>query len=168
MFRLIPVLGLVLGLAACANGQRDLEKQADPLGDFKLGHAAVVAPNIVKGPVSREASPEEWIDEVDAAIEERFRRYDGEKFYHLGISIEGYVLAQPGLPLVYTPKLRQLDGYPRCADRARGVLKRPWCGLLTPANLHSGCPNWLPMARFRISRSTSASTSRTPPSAPSR
>ena len=104
MFRLIPALGLVLGLAACANGQRDLEKQADPLGDFKLGHAAVVAPNIVKGPVSREASPEEWIDEVDAAIEERFRRYDGEKFYHLGISIEGYVLAQPGVPLVFSPK----------------------------------------------------------------
>lgn len=60
--------------------------------------------NIVKGPASRDASDEEWIETLDAAIEERFRRYQGDNFYHLGISIEGYVLAQPGIPLVFSPK----------------------------------------------------------------
>ncbi|MGR3375306.1 hypothetical protein [Salipiger abyssi] len=104
MPRLIPALGLVLGLAACANGQTNLQKPVEPLGNFKLGHAAVVAPNIVKGPVSREASAEEWIAEVDKALEERFRRQAGDKYYHLGVSIEGYVLAQPGIPLVFSPK----------------------------------------------------------------
>ena len=31
---------------------------------------------------------------MEAAIEERFSRYDGDSLYHLGISVEGYVLAQ--------------------------------------------------------------------------
>ncbi|MBN9887008.1 hypothetical protein [Salipiger abyssi] len=104
MPRLIPALGLVLGLAACANGQTNLQEPVEPLGNFKLGHAEVVAPNIVKGPVSREASAEEWIAEVDKALEERFRRQEGDKYYHLGVSVEGYVLAQPGIPLVFSPK----------------------------------------------------------------
>ncbi|WP_417743292.1 hypothetical protein [Salipiger sp.] len=104
MFRLIPALSLVLGLAACANGQSQLKKPLVPVGDFKLGHAAVVAPNLVEGPVSRNATEEEWIASVDAAVEERFRRYEGDKFYHMGISVEGFVLAQPGVPLVFSPK----------------------------------------------------------------
>ena len=71
MFRLIPALGLVLGLAACANGQSQLDEPLEPIGDFKLGHAAVVAPNLVEGPVSRNATEEEWIASVDAATKAR-------------------------------------------------------------------------------------------------
>lgn len=102
--RLIALLALCATLAGCADGKRELKQPVEPLGDFKMGHGIVIAPNIVKGPASREASDEEWIAAVDAAIEERFRRYQGDKFYHLGISIEGYVLAQPGIPLVFSPK----------------------------------------------------------------
>ena len=99
------IAGLVLlTLAACADGARELEKPTEPLGDFKLGHAIVVTPNIVKGPVSREATDDEWIAALDSALETRFRRYEGDKFYHIGVSIEGYVLAQPGIPLVLSPK----------------------------------------------------------------
>lgn len=95
---------LALGLAACADGTRQLAEPVEPLGDFRLGFAEVVAPNIVKGPLSREATPEEWSEIVDAAVEERFRRFEGENVYHLGISVEGYALAQPGVPLVLSPK----------------------------------------------------------------
>ncbi|WP_371742014.1 hypothetical protein [Citreicella sp. C3M06] len=102
--RLFPALALVCGLAACANGQSDLDKPTEPIGDFKLGHAMVVAPNMVMGPLSREASAEDWIASVDSALEERFRRQDGDQYYHLGVSVEGYVLAQPGIPLVLSPK----------------------------------------------------------------
>ena len=38
------------------------------------------------------------------AMDERFSRFDGEKLYHLGISVEGYVLAIPGVPIVASPK----------------------------------------------------------------
>lgn len=104
MLRITIFVMALLGLAACADGARELTKPVQPLGDFKLGHAIVVAPNIVKGPASREATPEEWIAGVDAALEERFRRYEGDRFYHIGVSVEGYVLAHPGVPLVFSPK----------------------------------------------------------------
>ncbi|MHA6326749.1 hypothetical protein [Roseivivax sp. CAU 1753] len=104
MRRLFPLLACLTLLAACADGARNLQKPVEPLGDFKMGHGIVIAPNIVKGPTSRGASDAEWIAAVDAAMEERFRRYEGDKFYHIGVSIEGYVLAQPGIPLVFSPK----------------------------------------------------------------
>lgn len=100
----LSLLALIALLAGCADGGRDLKKPVEPLGDFKLGHAIVVAPNLVKGPVSRDASKAEWIAAMDSALEERFRRYEGDTFYHLGVSVEGYVLAQPGIPVVLSPK----------------------------------------------------------------
>lgn len=99
----LALLAPVLALAACVSG-RDLDQPPAPLGDFALGHNVVVAPNIVKGPVSRDATPEEWIAAVSTAVEDRFGRYEGTRLYHLGISVEGYVLAQPGVPLVLSPK----------------------------------------------------------------
>ncbi len=104
MSRLLLCLALALGLSACADGARELRKPVEPIGNFKLGHAIVVAPNIVKGPASRNASDDEWIAGVDAALEQRFRRYEGDKFFHLGVSVEGFVLAVPGVPLVFNPK----------------------------------------------------------------
>ena len=103
MPRLIFVCLAVLGLAACTN-PNDLDQPPVPLGDFHLGHNIVVAPNLAKGPVSREATKEEWIEVVKTAIDERFSRYEGTRLYHLGISIDGYVLAQPGIPVVASPK----------------------------------------------------------------
>jgi len=58
------------------------------------------------GPASREADTDEWIAAVTKAVGDRFERYEGEQLYHFGISLEGYVLAQPGLPIVLSPKLR--------------------------------------------------------------
>lgn len=103
MFRnLILVLGLVL-LSACG-GADDLNKPPVPLGNFALGYDVVVAPNLTKGPLSRDADKEKFIAIVKQAVDERFRRYEGDKLYHLGISLEGYVLAQPGIPIVASPK----------------------------------------------------------------
>jgi len=102
MLRFIAAAALLL-IAACTN-PNDLDKAPVPLGDFKLGYNVVVAPNITKGPASRDASKEEWIASMKSAVDERFTRYDGDKLYHLAISIEGYVLAVPGVPLVASPK----------------------------------------------------------------
>ena len=103
MPRLIVILLAVLGLAACTN-PNDLDQPPVPLGDFHLGHNVVVAPKLVKGPLSREAPKEEWIQVMQTAIDERFRRYEGTRLYHLGVSIDGYVLAQPGIPVLASPK----------------------------------------------------------------
>lgn len=102
---MIRVLTLCLGfvlLAACT--PQNLNDPPVFLGDFKLGHNVVVASKMQKGPVSRNATEEEWVGALSDAVSKRFGRYEGEGLYHFGISVEGYMLAPPGVPLVYTPK----------------------------------------------------------------
>jgi len=102
MPRFLALLGL-LSIAACTNPD-DLDQQPAYLGNFQLGHAVVVAPNLTKGPASRTATKAAWTSAMTDAITDRFSRYQGGKFYHLGVSLEGYVLAVPGLPVVASPK----------------------------------------------------------------
>lgn len=103
MGRILAVLMAVVMLAAC-NGARDLDEAPVGLGDFNLVHNIAVAPKAVKGPLSREVSKEALAKALSDATEERFGRYEGTRNYHFGMSVEGYVLAQPGIPLVLAPK----------------------------------------------------------------
>ncbi len=103
MFRKWLMLLLVPLVAACS-GAADLQDPPVDLGDFSLGHNVAVAPKVQKGPLSRDATEEELVEAMKLAIDERFGRYDGPKQYHFGISMEGYVLAAPGVPLVLSPK----------------------------------------------------------------
>ncbi|WP_235604606.1 hypothetical protein [Sulfitobacter sp. EhC04] len=103
MIRVLALLMSVAFLAAC-NGAADLNKAPVPLGDFSLLHNIAVAPKAVKGPLSREVSKEQLTKALTDATAERFGRYNGSRDYHFGMSIEGYVLAQPGIPLVFAPK----------------------------------------------------------------
>lgn len=90
-------------LTACS-GANDLDGRPVYLGNFKLGHNVVVAPDPVKGPASRDASKDELIEAVSKAVDARFGRYQGEKFVNLGVSIDGYVLAVTGVPVVASPR----------------------------------------------------------------
>ncbi|QMU59476.1 MAG: hypothetical protein GKR98_15590 [Boseongicola sp.] len=75
-----------------------------PLGDFRLGHNIAIADNVVRGPFSREMSETDLEASVQNAVAERLRKYDGNGLYHLGIVVGGVTLAQPGIPVVYSPK----------------------------------------------------------------
>ena len=103
MIRIASILMSVLMIAAC-NGAADLNKAPVPLGDFNLVHNIAVAPKVQKGPLSRKASDEMLIKAMTDATAERFGRYNGTRNYHFGMSIEGYNLALPGIPLVFAPK----------------------------------------------------------------
>lgn len=103
MGRILAAFMAVVMLAAC-NGARDLDEAPVALGDFNLVHNVAVAPKAVKGPLSREVSKEVLAKALADATEERFGRYEGTRNYHFGMSVEGYVLAQPGIPLVLAPK----------------------------------------------------------------
>ena len=94
-------VGLSL-LAACQSN--DLKEPPVPLGDFALGLNIAVADNIQKVPISREASKEDWQAAMQKAVADRFGRYEGSKLYNIGISIDAYALAPPGVPLVLRPK----------------------------------------------------------------
>ncbi len=91
-----------LALAACGTGPgADVPQE---LGDFRLGYNIVQANDVQQGPFSRQATEAELTSALESAIEARLGRYDGDGLYHLGIAIGAYVLAQPGLPVIYTPQ----------------------------------------------------------------
>lgn len=101
--RSMGAMVLAGALAAC-NGAADLGKAAVPLGDFNLGHNIVVAPKVQKVPLCREMETDTMTKMLQEAVAERFDRYEGDRLYHFGISIEGYCLAPPGVPVVAAPK----------------------------------------------------------------
>jgi hypothetical protein len=74
------------------------------MGDFRLGLAIVVAETAQRIPPSRPASREELKATLTQEIERRFGGYDGGRAYHVAVSIDGFSLAPPGIPVVLTPK----------------------------------------------------------------
>ena len=66
-----------------------------------------------KGPLSREADAQKIIDAVKAATLQRLSNYKGSQYYHVVIKIDAYVLAQPVVLVVLSPKsslILQLSG----------------------------------------------------------
>lgn len=118
-------LTAALALAACSSG-RELREERAELGDFYLAHAIVVADNATVGPASRRASAEDWQEVLTEEMRRRFSRYDGDTLYHLGVSVDGYVLAMPGIPVVAAPKSALILGVTLWDDAAGGkVNERP-------------------------------------------
>ncbi len=103
--RFRPVFGVLLGallMSACA--REDLTVAPEPLGDFDLGLNVVVADNVQKVPISRDATVDEWEAAMIKAVDERFSRFDGTKLYNIGINVDAYALAPPGIPIIAAPK----------------------------------------------------------------
>lgn len=92
----------VLVLVACGATPTE-EKMPDPIGDFKLGHLVVFAKNAQMGPLSREAAPEEFEAAIRAQLEPKLRPLNGSKFYNVAVSVDAYILAVPGIPIVASP-----------------------------------------------------------------
>ncbi len=89
-------------LAAC--GAKNADTPPPDLGDFSLHHNVVVADNATIGPLSREASVEAWEAMLQNEIQNSLGGYQSDHLYHLGVSVNAYVLAAPGVPLVISPK----------------------------------------------------------------
>lgn len=98
----LSALALALSVG-CAAKDPD-EEPFQPMGDFRLGFNIVSANEVTQGPFSRDATEEELAATVRADLEKRLARYNGDGLYHVGARVEGYVLAQTGIPLVATPR----------------------------------------------------------------
>ncbi len=102
---MLRILTLITGLAlmgACT--QTQLYEEPESLGEFKLRVNYAFAEKAKQGPVSRDATPKEWEDAIQNAVDIRLGRYEGAQEYDIGISLEGYMLAPPGIPVIYNPK----------------------------------------------------------------
>lgn len=102
---MLRILTLITGLAlmgACT--QTQVYEEPESLGEFKLRVNYAFADKAVQGPVSRDATPQEWTDAIQNAVDIRLGRYEGAQEYDIGISLEGYMLAPPGVPVIYNPK----------------------------------------------------------------
>lgn len=104
MFLRKLALLLCLTLAAACAKKDDLAGPTENLGDFVLGLNIVVTDNMQKVPISRDATPEQWQSAIQKAVQDRFGRYQGNKIYNIGIAVDGFALAPPGIPLVLAPK----------------------------------------------------------------
>jgi len=100
--RRLAILLTALVLTACG-AEEDLSQPPEAIGQFRLGHNIAIADNIQLGPFSRTLSEDTIEGTVQSAVAERLRRYDGNGLYHLGLNVGGLVLAQPGIPLIYSP-----------------------------------------------------------------
>lgn len=123
MKSILGAVALCVALAGCSASGSKLGERED-LGAFKLGHNVVVTENATKGPFSRDASGEELQSSLMAEIDRRMGRYDGTQFYHLGVSIDGYILAMPGIPVVASPKSAMIISVRVWDDAAGAKLTR--------------------------------------------
>ncbi len=119
----------LVGLSACAVPDPDVEEKVE-LGDFRLLGNVAVTTNSRKMGVSRDASSEAWEDVLEAAVQKRFGRYDGETPYILSYSLDGYILATKGGRLALAPRsamsmtvhIWQTEPQKRLEDRSKQLL----------------------------------------------
>ncbi|MEE4119078.1 MAG: hypothetical protein V2I65_08690 [Paracoccaceae bacterium] len=111
-----------LALAACSAPDADLTAPPEPLGAFRLGYNIVVADGTQKVEPSRDVTEDEWEAAFTEAIDERFSRFDGDQLYHIAVSINGYSVAVPGVPLVAAPKSVAIIGVTIWDDAAGGKI----------------------------------------------
>lgn len=102
MTRILALLTALLLLTACTNPNQG--QPPEDLGEFRLGHNIVVASKMRQGPISRDATEQEWVDVLADAVDRRFGGFEGDQLYHFGMSVEGYMLAPKGVPLIYNPR----------------------------------------------------------------
>ncbi|MCB1366262.1 MAG: hypothetical protein KDK00_00725 [Rhodobacteraceae bacterium] len=105
LMKFAAILVTAFALTACGDATPPASTTAPkPLGDFKLGYAVVSADNVQKAPMSRDATADEWEAVLKPEFERRLSGYQGERFYHVSITVAAYSLAMPGIPLVFSPK----------------------------------------------------------------
>ena len=93
-------------LAALAGCTRELDSATSnaPIGDFRLDRLVVIVKDPITGPVTRTLPDNVVKTAVEKAVDQRLRRFQGDGSYSIGIKVAGYVLAPPGIPVLFAPK----------------------------------------------------------------
>lgn len=104
--RLMSVAALMVAVGLVAACQtNDLKKAPTPLGNFQLGVNVAVTDKMQVPGISRKVTPEEMKAAMTKAVADRFAypRYQGDNLLNIGVFVDGYLLAPPGVPIVLSP-----------------------------------------------------------------
>ena len=102
MIRLTAFLASLTLLVAC--GETQMNEAPEDLGAFKMRVGHIYTDKALQWPLSRNAEGSDWNADLQAALDGRLRRYDGAQEYDVAITLEGFMLAPPGVPIVLSPK----------------------------------------------------------------
>ncbi len=102
MFRIFAFLAAMLVLlTAC--GETTLNEAPEDLGDFNMRVSFVYTDKALQWPLSRAAETSEWNEPIERAVEARLGRYNGSGKYDVPITLEGFLLATGGIPVLVNP-----------------------------------------------------------------
>ncbi|MEP2716738.1 hypothetical protein [Pseudophaeobacter sp.] len=102
MIRILALLASVVLLAACE--ETKLNEAKEDLGDFNMRVSFVYTDKAKQWPLSRAAEPSEWNEPIERAVAARLGRYNGSGKYDVAITLEGFLLATGGIPVLVNPK----------------------------------------------------------------
>lgn len=101
--RLTSLMFALVAVAACTTELPQDVSQSD-LGEFRLDRLVVIVDSPEQMPFSRQISDAAIEAALIEAVEPRLRRFDGDQLYSVGINLQGYSLAAPGIPVLAAPK----------------------------------------------------------------
>lgn len=102
MKHLLTTLPLLTLLVAC--GETRLDEAPEDLGAFEARVTHVYTEKALQWPLSRNADHSEWTAPIENALNARLRRYKGTQQYDVAVTLEGFMLAPPGVPVLFSPK----------------------------------------------------------------
>jgi len=102
MIRILALVATMVLLAACE--ETKVNEAPEDLGDFKMRVSFVYTDKALQWPLSRAAKPSEWNEPIERALEARLGRYTGTGKYDVAITLEGFLLATGGIPVLVNPK----------------------------------------------------------------
>lgn len=102
MTRIIALFSALVLLAAC--GETRLDEAPEDLGAFQARVTHVYTEKALQWPLSRDADHSEWTAPIENALNTRLRRYAGAQQYDVAVTLEGFMLAPPGVPVLFSPK----------------------------------------------------------------
>ncbi|MGR3760757.1 hypothetical protein ACUXV3_11600 [Roseobacteraceae bacterium NS-SX3] len=102
MTRILALLAAMVLLTACT--QTRLDEPPEDLGEFRMRVGYVYTDKALQWPMSRDAAPAEWQEPIQQALDARLRRYQGSQDYDVAVTLEGFLLATGGVPVLFNPK----------------------------------------------------------------
>ncbi len=102
MARLLSLFMALVLLGAC--GSTQVDEAPEDLGAFKARVLHVFTDKALQWPLSRDAEASEWTEPMKLALNARLDRYQGSQEYDVAVTLEGFMLAPAGVPIVFSPK----------------------------------------------------------------